>query len=66
MASTVAEILVAPGNLHLINGLCDANRSRVPVPAVAAHIPEDEIGSLDILPVIDDGDSSLYARRGRG
>src|SRR5262249_39561913 len=34
-----------PGNLHLINGLFDANRSRVPVLAVAAHIPEDEIGS---------------------
>jgi pyruvate dehydrogenase (quinone) len=35
-----------PGNLHLINGLYDANRSRVPVLAVAAQIPEDEIGSL--------------------
>ena len=35
-----------PGNLHLINGLYDANRSRVPVLAIAAHIPEDEIGSL--------------------
>jgi pyruvate dehydrogenase (quinone) len=34
-----------PGNLHLINGLFDANRSRVPVLAIAAHIPEDEIGS---------------------
>src|ERR1700760_3631713 len=33
-----------PGNLHLINGLYDANRSRVPVLAVAAHIPEVEIG----------------------
>src|SRR5690606_31302863 len=28
-----------PGNLHLINGLYDANRSRVPVLAIAAHIP---------------------------
>ena len=28
-----------PGNLHLINGLFDANRSRVPVLAIAAHIP---------------------------
>ena len=27
-----------PGNLHLINGLYDANRSRVPVLAIAAHI----------------------------
>jgi pyruvate dehydrogenase (quinone) len=34
-----------PGNLHLINGLFDANRSRVPVLAIAAHIPEEEIGS---------------------
>src|ERR1700683_571384 len=36
-----------PGNLHLINGLFDANRSRVPVLAIAAHIPGDEIGSED-------------------
>jgi pyruvate dehydrogenase (quinone) len=34
-----------PGNLHLINGLWDACRSRVPVLAIAAHIPRDEIGS---------------------
>ncbi|WIB77769.1 ubiquinone-dependent pyruvate dehydrogenase [Curtobacterium sp. MCPF17_002] len=34
-----------PGNLHLINGLYDANRSRVPVLAIAAHIPTAEIGS---------------------
>jgi pyruvate dehydrogenase (quinone) len=34
-----------PGNLHLINGLFDAQRSRVPVLAVAAHIPRAEIGS---------------------
>jgi pyruvate dehydrogenase (quinone) len=34
-----------PGNLHLINGLYDANRSRVPVLAIAAHIPRDEIGT---------------------
>lgn len=34
-----------PGNLHLINGLFDANRSRVPVLAVAAHIPTSEIGT---------------------
>jgi pyruvate dehydrogenase (quinone) len=33
-----------PGNLHLINGLFDANRSGVPVLAIAAHIPGDEIG----------------------
>ncbi|HEX7322966.1 MAG TPA: ubiquinone-dependent pyruvate dehydrogenase [Mycobacterium sp.] len=34
-----------PGNLHLINGLFDAQRSRVPVLAIAAHIPLAEIGS---------------------
>ena len=28
-----------PGNLHLINGLYDAHRSRTPVLAIAAHIP---------------------------
>jgi pyruvate dehydrogenase (quinone) len=33
-----------PGNLHLINGLFDAQRSRVPVLAIAAHIPSSEIG----------------------
>jgi len=33
-----------PGNLHLINGLFDANRSRVPVLAIAAQIPGEEIG----------------------
>jgi pyruvate dehydrogenase (quinone) len=33
-----------PGNLHLINGLFDANRSGVPVLAIAAHIPAAEIG----------------------
>ena len=34
-----------PGNLHLINGLYDAHRSRVPVLAIAAQIPSQEIGS---------------------
>src|SRR6516162_2436878 len=34
-----------PGNLHLINGLFDAHRSRVPVLAIAAHIPSSEIGT---------------------
>jgi pyruvate dehydrogenase (quinone) len=33
-----------PGNLHLINGLFDASRSRVPVLAIASHIPREEIG----------------------
>src|SRR5256885_8000102 len=34
-----------PGNLHLINGLFDCHRSRLPVLAIAAHIPSGEIGS---------------------
>ncbi|MDB6042295.1 MAG: poxB [Gammaproteobacteria bacterium] len=34
-----------PGNLHLINGLYDCHRNRVPVLAIAAHIPSPEIGS---------------------
>src|ERR1700741_2226303 len=36
-----------PGNLHLINGLFDCHRSRVPVLAIATHIPTAEIGSGD-------------------
>lgn len=34
-----------PGNLHFINGLFDCHRSRVPVLAIAAHIPRVEIGT---------------------
>src|SRR5580765_2041658 len=34
-----------PGNLRLINGLYDCHRSRVPVLAIAAQIPSNEIGS---------------------
>lgn len=34
-----------PGNLHLINGLYDCHRSRVPVVAIAAQIPSKEVGS---------------------
>jgi pyruvate dehydrogenase (quinone) len=34
-----------PGNLHLINGLYDCQRSRVPVLAIAAQVPSQEIGS---------------------
>src|ERR1700722_18073936 len=33
-----------PGNLHLINGLFDAHRSRMPVLAIAAQVPSGEIG----------------------
>ncbi len=34
-----------PGNLHLINGLFDCHRNRVPVLAIAAQVPSHEIGS---------------------
>src|SRR5712664_5004197 len=34
-----------PGNMHLINGLYECHRSRVPVLAIAAQIPSAEIGS---------------------
>src|ERR1700678_1920092 len=34
-----------PGNLHLINGLFECHRSRVPVLAIAAQIPSQEIGA---------------------
>jgi pyruvate dehydrogenase (quinone) len=34
-----------PGNLHLINGLFDCQRSRVPVLAIAAQIPSAELGT---------------------
>jgi pyruvate dehydrogenase (quinone) len=34
-----------PGHVHLINGLYDCARSRVPVLAIAAHVPSTEIGS---------------------
>src|SRR5437762_10053798 len=34
-----------PGNLHLINGLYDCHRNRVPVLAIAAQVPTHEIGS---------------------
>ena len=34
-----------PGNMHLVNGLYDCHRSRVPVLAIAAEIPSSEVGS---------------------
>jgi pyruvate dehydrogenase (quinone) len=34
-----------PGNTHLINGLYDCHRNRVPVLAIAAQIPSKELGS---------------------
>lgn len=42
---TVCAGSCGPGNLHLINGLYDAHRSKAPVLAIASHIPSDEIGS---------------------
>src|SRR6202163_1709045 len=44
-ALTVCAGSCGPGNLHLINGLYDCHRSRVPVLAIAAQIPSGEIGS---------------------
>jgi pyruvate dehydrogenase (quinone) len=52
-----------PGNLHLINGLFDANRSRVPVLAIAAHIPREEIGTgyfQETHPTLLFGECSVY------
>ena len=44
-ALAVCAASCGPGNLHLINGLFDCHRSRVPVLAIAAHIPSEEIGT---------------------
>jgi pyruvate dehydrogenase (quinone) len=48
-ASLTGELAVCagscgPGNLHLINGLYDCQRTRVPVLAIAAQIPSPEVG----------------------
>ena len=42
---TVCAGSCGPGNLHLINGLYQAHRDRLPVLAIASHIPSAEIGS---------------------
>jgi len=42
---TVCVGSCGPGNTHLINGLFDCYRSRVPVLAIAAQIPSGEVGS---------------------
>ena len=42
---TVCAGSCGPGNLHLINGLHDCQRSRVPVLAIATQIPSAEIGT---------------------
>ncbi|GAA4738428.1 ubiquinone-dependent pyruvate dehydrogenase [Amnibacterium soli] len=34
-----------PGNLHFINGLFDAQRSRTPVLAIASQVPSSEVGT---------------------
>src|SRR4051812_24540730 len=34
-----------PGHVHLVNGLYDCHRTRVPVLAIAAHIPSKEVGT---------------------
>src|SRR5438270_9989131 len=34
-----------PGNMHLINGLYDCHRSRVPVLPIAAQVPTSELGT---------------------
>src|ERR1700690_415137 len=34
-----------PGNMHLINGLYDCHRGRVPLLAIAAQVPSRERGS---------------------
>ncbi|MHC6176821.1 ubiquinone-dependent pyruvate dehydrogenase [Glutamicibacter sp. X7] len=55
-----------PGNLHLINGLYDAQRSRVPVLAIAAQIPTSEIGSgyfQETHPVEVFRECSVYAEQ---
>jgi pyruvate dehydrogenase (quinone) len=42
---TVCAGSCGPGNLHLINGLFDCHRSRLPVLAIAAQIPSAEVGA---------------------
>lgn len=42
---TVCAGSCGPGNMHLINGLYDCHRSRVPVLAIAAQVPSKELGS---------------------
>ena len=51
-----------PGNLHLINGLFDCHRSRVPVLAIAAQIPSAEIQGVH--PLHGQGRHRWPSRRG--
>jgi pyruvate dehydrogenase (quinone) len=53
-----------PGNLHLINGLFDCHRNRVPVVAIAAHIASTEVGSVakqGVAVIVISGDVALKA-----
>jgi pyruvate dehydrogenase (quinone) len=50
-----------PGNLHLINGLYEAQRSRVPVLAIAARIPRVEIYFQETHPTELFRECSVYA-----
>ncbi|GGF60570.1 ubiquinone-dependent pyruvate dehydrogenase [Alteromonas lipolytica] len=34
-----------PGNMHLINGVYDCHRNKIPTLVIASHIPSDQIGS---------------------
>ena len=36
---------VGPGAIHLLNGLYDAKKSRVPVLAICGQVPREDIGS---------------------
>jgi pyruvate dehydrogenase (quinone) len=47
--SAVCEGSCGPGSIHLINGSCDATRSRVPVLAIVAQIPAAAMGGSYFL-----------------
>ena len=49
---------VGPGAIHLLNGLYDAAKSRVPVLAICGQVPREEIGS-DFFQEVDN--DSLFA-----
>ena len=49
-----------PGNLHLINGLYDAHRSRTPVLAIAAQIPAG--ATVEVEGHTDDQGTDAYNR----
>ena len=49
---------VGPGAIHLLNGLYDAAKSRVPVLAICGQVPREEIGS-DFFQEVDN--NALFA-----